>query len=55
MNVGDETTTTQMIHDLTEVYFINLEIQLTYVVLAMTFKPRLVPMMWVLIRTLTVM
>jgi hypothetical protein len=28
MNVGDETTTTQMILDLTEVHFINLEIQL---------------------------
>jgi hypothetical protein len=42
MNVGDETTATQIILDLTEAHFINLEIQFTYVVLAMTLKPRLV-------------
>jgi hypothetical protein len=42
MNVGDERTTTQMILDLTEVRFINLEIQFTYVVLAMTLELRLV-------------
>jgi hypothetical protein len=39
MNVGDETTTTQMILDLTEVRFINLEIIFTYVVLAMPLEP----------------
>jgi hypothetical protein len=38
----DEATTPQTILDLTEVHFINLEIQFTYVVLAMTLEPRLV-------------
>jgi hypothetical protein len=34
MNVGDETTTTRIILDLTDYHFINLEIQFTYVVFA---------------------
>jgi hypothetical protein len=42
MNVDDETTTTRMILDLTEVHFISLEIQFTYVVFAMTLESRLV-------------
>jgi hypothetical protein len=42
MNVVDETITTQTILDLTGVHFINLEIQFSYVVLAMTLEPRFV-------------
>jgi hypothetical protein len=38
----NETTTTHLILDLREVHFINLEIQFTYVVLAITLEPRLV-------------